>query len=980
MIQGLSKAVTLYLAPLLMLTTILLSLFAFLAPVLMLHDRVALLTVFPSTELVQAGPSNGVDGPSLFLGPLGSCSKPNNAGQINCTSPTISPVYDLSDLPASAPHLLLSAPTATTPIFMAMALSCSIIFFFTFIMISFRHKMGEKMTAALDKPIVQRLSAWVGFFGFLIGLTSFLIVRMWFGKAVQDFNNSIMAQGPQGPKLVANTGNAFTMVWVAYAFYAVPLISSLTKLNLLQVVVAVTFVAAADIDIVRDRRYSIIVGSTTGATSIANWLSSLDSTGKWPDVDYTTGCPAQTSSWPAQTHWSRINTMAAGWHGGFRNADQWTQNSDIRAAISRAMNFWFTNDFTNAACLDSGGQSACPCGTAGLWNTNWFSNVILIPGWVGQVCLLLGNSLSASETTGCTRMTNRAFNTFTTGINGVSAITGANALDIASIGIDLALFTNNAALLSDALNRVNAEVVFQNGIKADGIRSDGSFGQHAGILYNGNYGKDYTNDVLNIELATAGTQFQASSDSMNAFSTLIGANQWMIFRNIISNVLHWDFSVLGRFIVLPVSDNQATANIKTNLTQLQVLGQTWNSPTITSVFNALNSGSTSANVGPLVGNRMFFANDYMVHRGPGYVTTLKMFSRRTQNTECSNSQNPFGFHLSDGTLYTYLQGNEYEDITAAWDWNLIPGTTVDYGATPLDCSSARKTGTQPLVGGASDGSVGVAAMRYETPTTRTLNWRKTWFFLENDVQFVMVARVESTTSAPVFSVLDQRRRSGDVFVDGASQNNGGNFTGVASLWHGGVGYTFNTTNPTTSLSLQLGPRTGSWSSISASSAPPVTVDLFAAWLSHNDIASAISYAIYPGTASNAAFLQKVAATQIRSIRNDGSISALLDVNHRTAMVVYWVAAGGSVSIPSTTSGIAPITIASNGNANLILHMDNWSVTLSDPSQTLTSVTVTFTLGSGTAPAGWGSNRSKSLAFTLPSGGDAGKSVTQTLPN
>lgn len=53
---------------------------------------------------------------------------------------------------------------------------------------------------------------------------------------------------------------------------------------------------------------------------------------------------------------------------------------------------------------------------------------------------------------------------------------------------------------------------------------------------------------------------------------------------------------------------------------------------------------------------MFYANDYMVstdtsredsdpnypsqvQRGEGYVTTLRMFSSRTQNTECVNSQN-----------------------------------------------------------------------------------------------------------------------------------------------------------------------------------------------------------------------------------------------------------------------------------------------------------------------------------------------------
>ncbi|CAA7266468.1 unnamed protein product [Cyclocybe aegerita] len=233
MIAGLSKAVILYLAPLLSLTAILLSLFALLAPTMLLHDQVALLTVLPSTTLVQPGPSQAVDGPSVFMGVLGSCSKPSNAAQINCTTPAISPIYDLSVLPGSSPSLLLSAPTATSPVFIALAIAFSIVFFLTFTLISFRHKLGGKMTAILDKPVLQRLSAWVGFFGFIVGLTSFLIIRMWFGKAVQDFNASIALQGQQGPKLVASTGNAFTMVWVAYAFYAVPIITSLTKLNVI---------------------------------------------------------------------------------------------------------------------------------------------------------------------------------------------------------------------------------------------------------------------------------------------------------------------------------------------------------------------------------------------------------------------------------------------------------------------------------------------------------------------------------------------------------------------------------------------------------------------------------------------------------------------------------------------------------------------------------------------------------------------------
>ncbi|TFK41124.1 hypothetical protein BDQ12DRAFT_710948 [Crucibulum laeve] len=230
MIAGLSKAITLYLAPVIALTATILSLLAFLAPTLLLHDQVALLTVTPSSVL-QRGSTESVDGPSVFMGALGSCARPNNAAGINCTESSVSPQYDLSLLPSNAPILLLSPPAATTPVFIAVALSFSALFLFSFTLISFRHKMPGKLSMLLEKPALQRLSAWMGFFGFMIGLTSFLVVRMWFGKAIQDFNASIQSQGEKGPKLIASSGNAFTMIWVAYAFYAVPIIISLAKLN-----------------------------------------------------------------------------------------------------------------------------------------------------------------------------------------------------------------------------------------------------------------------------------------------------------------------------------------------------------------------------------------------------------------------------------------------------------------------------------------------------------------------------------------------------------------------------------------------------------------------------------------------------------------------------------------------------------------------------------------------------------------------------
>lgn len=76
---------------------------------------------------------------------------------------------DLSVLPKSAPNLLLSAPTTATPAAIAVAILFSVVFFVTFTAISFRHKMGTKLSGILEKPAVQRFAAWIGFFSFVIG-------------------------------------------------------------------------------------------------------------------------------------------------------------------------------------------------------------------------------------------------------------------------------------------------------------------------------------------------------------------------------------------------------------------------------------------------------------------------------------------------------------------------------------------------------------------------------------------------------------------------------------------------------------------------------------------------------------------------------------------------------------------------------------------------------------------------------------------
>ncbi|KAH7883622.1 hypothetical protein F5I97DRAFT_2042047 [Phlebopus sp. FC_14] len=232
MIIDLSKATTIYLTPVLLLAASLLILFAYLAPAIMLQGQVALLTITPSSVLTSPGSNQGVDGPSMFVGALGSCSKPNNVAQLTCIPPSIAPIYNTSVFTSNTPSSVIAAPPTAAPAFLAVALAFTVIFFVMYTAISFRHLMG-KAGNVWEKPMLQRACAWIGIFAFLVGLASFLIIRMYFGKAADDFNQSIQGQGTNGPQLIANTSNAFTMIWVGYAFFAIPVIVSLAKLHVI---------------------------------------------------------------------------------------------------------------------------------------------------------------------------------------------------------------------------------------------------------------------------------------------------------------------------------------------------------------------------------------------------------------------------------------------------------------------------------------------------------------------------------------------------------------------------------------------------------------------------------------------------------------------------------------------------------------------------------------------------------------------------
>ncbi|KAG9127060.1 hypothetical protein FRC07_000847 [Ceratobasidium sp. 392] len=676
--------------------------------------------------------------------------------------------------------------------------------------------------------------------------------------------------------------------------------------------------------------------------------------------------------------------MSTAHHNSVNGSSQFVKSPELKTAIGRAMDYWFGNDFStigNGACMDGDRQ-------APVWDT-WTVEPELR---VGKPCLLFRDELSPTQYGNCTLITARAYTPFYRQPKMATYVSGANILDMTVVGIAAGLLENNgtgnATRIADAYERAHSEVAtIYPGDREDGIKPDASFQQHKGIIYTGNYGKDFANSIMELETAAVGTQYQANKTVQDSFGRFIGGSQWMTVVNTITKVPHWDQSVIGRMITWPVAD----LHLKMNLTQVTILGQSWNQPNLMKFSKDMSSPNPKAiNPGNLNGNRMFQNSDYMVHRTKNTVATVKLTSNRTANSECVNSQNPFGFHLPDGTAYTYTTGAEYLDIYATFDFNLVPGTTTDYGNTPLTCNDTLAYNPDKYAGGVSAGDVGVAAMRYLNPLTKAFSFHKAYFFFTDNIQHVLINSVSSNSTAPVFSVLDQRLRSGDIYLDGERAKSG-NYCDVDSVWHAGTGYIF-PLKQGTQVSIDAEKKTGDWKTIGASEQPISTKDVFSAWIVHDsaNLTAPIEYSVFPATRSNRDFENKADRATPYTVANTDVVSAAVDSTRRTLGAAFWKLEGGSVYVPQTG-----LTITADKPVVLVLKRygndsSKGQLSVADPTQEHTSVNVRIAWaakghrrGNGqfghpnsSIRPGYGGQSEATLAIELPTGGLAGSTVTK----
>ena len=379
-------------------------------------------------------------------------------------------------------------------------------------------------------------------------------------------------------------------------------------------------------------------------------------------------------------------------------------------------------------------------------------------------------------------------------------------------------------------------------------------------------------------------------------------------------------------------------------------------------FKALEQRASAQSAPPLVGNRHFWRSDTMAHHRTGYYTSARMYSQRIVNTDGpANGEGLRNHHIADGCNLLLRSGREYWNIFPVWDWEKVPGTTVEQ--TGQFDTSPRRRGETEFVGGVSDGTYGVAAFDFRRDR---LAARKAWFFFDD--QYVCLgAGIACDSNNPVITTVNQCLLQGSVLVsdgDAISKLERGSATLPTAGWvyHDQVAYYFPQPG---AVQVRAEQQTGSWHLI-ASEQPnrPTSEDVFSLWLEHGTRPSGSTYAyvVAPGVPvpSAAAGAQSLG---VEILRNDNSLQAVWNESLALAGVAFYEP--GQLKITDTLA----LSVDRACLALLRESADAFTVTLSNPRNEALQVTVTI-LRDGVAHR---------QTIELPEGMCAGSSVSQAIP-
>jgi hypothetical protein len=636
---------------------------------------------------------------------------------------------------------------------------------------------------------------------------------------------------------------------------------------------------------------------------VRGYLPLIVPPGIFSDINYTTG-------------------MSTGW-GGY---DHCLRFSEMGSALYTPTSAFYNSAALHTALLDahtgvfSWFLSAQPHDDA-----NWWYQAIGCARPTSQLSLQLQSSLSAEGIANATILMDRSqWERFSS--------TGTNAADIALVHIANGLLNGNKTMVAEAFAKMWSTVEYADSeppSSPEGPKTDGSFMQHGAQLYLGNYGASWTRDVLSNIAIAVNTTFNASTASL--------ATAAHVVLDGCARVIHWpsaqwDVAVIGRQITNP--GGQAVVgqpNGDAGLLDPKVLRAAAAGPRAAELLALAAALENPASVRMPVRFSAFYASDYAVQTQPSYYASVRMISSRTAGGECINGQGLQALHAADGVQYIMTSGHEYDNIAPTWDWEMLPGTTVQRGGAPLSCKTSDGMGSGTMTGvHTRDNTTGIAWMDLNnTRYGQNLRARKAYFFFDG-VLINLGAAIEAPSSFRVTTTMDSRLLAGTVSV---SRDGGASFTtqptgnatiqlsapspkGIPRLLvaHSGMGFAelgdAGAVGATTPTSAQLlnAPVSGNWSSVGTHPGI-ITNNMFTLSLDHGiDTAgggAAYAYAIWPAVTATdfTGGAWRGALSRYMILSNTLAVTSIFDTINSTLYAVAWDGGAASrVTLPSAIRG------------------------------------------------------------------------------
>ena len=436
-------------------------------------------------------------------------------------------------------------------------------------------------------------------------------------------------------------------------------------------------------------------------------LNTIQANGSWADIDYN---DKMRSGWLPKNHAQRILDLTKVYS---KQNSPFFKSAEVAEAVHIAMDFWFKS------------KLVCP---------NWWYNQIGIPKTLGPAFILFEDQMSNEEIQSAIEVMN----------NSRFGMTGQNKVWLAGNVLVKALLQNNYALVMEARDIIFSEIVIGN---KEGIKTDHSFHQHGAMQQFGNYGAAYVASMSFWGKVFNETSLAIHQEQLNIISNLINMGYSQILWK-----GYMDVNALGRQFFRQAQRHKAfsvgfSANAMADIDKENRL--LYQSLLCSNFFH----DTCFSYLQPAFNTYHFWQSDQTVHRPDNkWMASVKMSSSRVIGAEAGNGDNKLGFYLADGATYTYVDGDEYNNIFAVWDWRKIPGVTSYQTLQPLkQLNWGAHQNNSSFAGNVNNGKTGITAMHFKR---EGIDARKAWIFT-NDYVLCLGAGITADSGCVITTAIEQ---------------------------------------------------------------------------------------------------------------------------------------------------------------------------------------------------------------------------------